>query len=95
MLRHVGHIDAVDLDGAEVRLPDTGDGVLQCGLTGAVAADNGDEIAFFNMQVQTVQGCLGIDGAGVEGLLQIGELKHACHLLLWRSAPKGADPFAW
>ena len=33
-------------------------------------------ISLFDVQVQAVQGGLGIDGAGIEGLLQIGDLKH-------------------
>ena len=80
MLGHTRHIHAVDLNGAEIRLPHAGDGILQGGLAGAVAADDGDKVAFLDVQVQTIQSGLGIDGARVKGLLQIGDLKHRRYL---------------
>ena len=44
VLRQRGDVDAVQLDAALVGLPGAADGVLHGALSGAVAADDGDEI---------------------------------------------------
>ena len=68
VLRHGGHVHAVEDDAAGVHRPDACDGVEHGGFSGAVAADDGHEIARLQMQGQTVERPLFIDGAGVEGL---------------------------
>ena len=83
VLGHIGYVHAVDFDGAVVRLPHACDGVEQGRFACAVAADDGDEIAVLQLQIQPVQGGLGVDRACVEGLLQVGDLKHGAHLLRW------------
>ena len=63
-------------------------GVEHGGLTGAVAADDGDKIAFLQVQVQAVQSDLFIDGTGIEHLDNIFNFKHGCCLpsSAWRDA---------
>ena len=67
MLRQAGNIHAVDHDAALVNGPYPGDGVEHGGFSRAVAADDGNEIAVVQVQVQPIQGHLFIDGFGVEG----------------------------
>ena len=80
MLGHLGHILAIDLDGAEIRLPNTGDGIEHGGLAGTVTADDGDEIAVFQVEIQTCQSGLRIDRAGVKCLVKSCDLKHGPYL---------------
>ena len=64
VLRQGGNVDAVQLDAALVGLPGTADGVLHGALSGAVAADDGDEIPVPQRQAQVVQRHALVHGAG-------------------------------
>ena len=68
VLRHGSHVHTVEDDAAGVHRPDARDGVEHGGFAGAVAADDGHEIARLQMQGQSVERPFLIDGAGVEGL---------------------------
>ena len=59
--------------------PDTGHRVQHGGFTRTVAADDGNEVALIQLQVQPVQGRFLIDGACIEGLGDILDLKHFSH----------------
>ena len=63
-----GDIGAVDGDAAVVHRPDAGHRIEHGGLAGAVAADDGDEIALVEVEGQAVQGGLFVHRAGIEGL---------------------------
>ena len=76
MLRQAGDVGAVDDDLTAVDLEGARDGVQHGRLARAVAADDGDEIAVVESQVQIVQRGLCVDGAGVKGLAHIDEFKH-------------------
>ena len=80
---------AVDDDLAGVDKERAGGGVEHRGLARAVAADDGDEVAVVQRQTQAVQRGLGVDGAGVEGLIKFLEFKHGRCL---RSLRSGAAP---
>ena len=80
VFRHARHVHAVDLDGAIIRLPHAGDGVEQGGLARAVAADDGDKFAVSDLQIEAIERRLGVDGTGVERLLQVRDPKHLPHL---------------
>ncbi len=67
---------AVQENAPLVHRPDAGDGVEHGRLAGTVAADDGDKVAGVQMQGQLVQGKLFIDGAGVEGLADLTDVKH-------------------
>ena len=71
------HVHAADLDLAAVNGEYARDCVQHGGFSRAVAADHGDEIPFRQMQIHAQQGLLLRDRAGVEGLLDVRELKHA------------------
>ena len=81
VLRHVGQVHAADGNAAGVHRPHAGHGIEQGGLTGAVAADDGDKVAVVQMQGKAPQGGLFVDGAGVEGFPDVFDLKHLRHLL--------------
>ena len=68
VLRHGGHVHTVEDDAPVVHRPDARNGVEHGGFAGAVAADDGHEIARIQVQGQSVERPLFIDGAGVEGL---------------------------
>lgn len=69
-----GFVDAfvdafvVNRDRAGVRGEVARDGVEQCGLSGTVAADCGDEVSFFQPEVDAVERNSFVDRAGEEGL---------------------------
>ena len=68
VLRHGSHVHTVEDDAAGVHRPDARDGVEHGGFAGTVAADDGHEIARLQVQGQSVERPLFVDGAGVEGL---------------------------
>ena len=70
MLAQAGDVHAVDQDLALVHRPYTGNGVQHGGFTCTVAADDGDEIALVQLQVQTVQGGFLVHRARIEGFNQ-------------------------
>ena len=76
MLRQAGDILPVDEDLTHINGPDTGHCVEHRGLARTVAADDGDKIAVFERQVKAFQGNFLIDRTGVEGLIDIFDLKH-------------------
>ena len=95
MLAQTGDVHAVDDDLAAGHGPDAGDGVQHGGLACAVAADDGDEVALIQLQVQAVQGRLLVDGACVEGLGNILYLKHCLRppcLPFWPQALRSICP---
>ena len=80
MLRHVGQVHTANGDAAGIHRPHAGHGVEQSGLAGAIAADDGDEVAVVQVQADAPQGGLFVDRAGVEGLPDILYVKHCGHL---------------
>ena len=56
--------------------PDARDGVEHGGLSRAVSADDGDEITGIQMERELVQRAFLVDGAGVEGLADLEQVKH-------------------
>ena len=89
VLGQVRDVGAVDDDLAGVDKERAGGGVEHRGLARAVAADDGDEVAVVQRQTQAVQRGLGVDGAGVKGLIKFLEFKHGRCL---RSLRSGAAP---
>ena len=75
-LRHGGHVHAVEDDAPVVHRPDARDGVKHGGFSGAVAADDGHEIARLQVQRQPVERPLFVDRAGVEGLGDMVQCQH-------------------
>jgi len=68
VLRHGSHVHTVEDDAPVIHRPDARDGVEHGGFAGAVAADDGHEIARLQVQGQAVERPLFVDRAGVEGL---------------------------
>ena len=79
VLAQFGDVDAVDQNLALVYGPDTGHRVQHGGFARTVAADDGNEVALVQLQVQPVQGRFLIDRACIEGLGDILDLKHFSH----------------
>ena len=71
-----GDVHPVDGDAPAVHRPDTGHRIEHGGFSRAVAADDGDEIAGGQVEVEIPQGGLFIDGPFVEGLAKMAQLKH-------------------
>ena len=80
VLWQTGHVRAADDDGAAVHREGAGHRVEHGGLAGAVAADDGAEVAVLQRQADAPEGLLLIDRTGVEGLPQLSEFKHPSHL---------------
>ena len=76
MLAQTGDVHTVDQNFALVHRPHTGHGIQHGGFTSTVAADDGDEIALVQLQVQTVQGGLLVHCTCIEGFGNILDLKH-------------------
>ena len=76
VLGEVGHIEAVDDDVPVVDQEAARDHVEERRLPGAVAADDGDEIARGDVKADLFQGDLLVDGPPVEDLGDAFELKH-------------------
>lgn len=77
IFRQEGDISSVQINAAAVGEKAAADGVKESGFSCAVGADDGDEIPGEQVQAQALQGCLFIDGAGVEGLGYIFNLQHS------------------
>ena len=77
IFRQGGDISSVQINAAAVGEKAAADGVEESGFSCAVGADDGDEIPGEQVQAQALQGCLFIDGAGVEGLGYIFNLQHS------------------
>ena len=71
-----GDILPVNEDGAGIHGPHPGDGIEHGGFTRAVAADDGTEIPVLQGQIQPLQRLLFVDGAGVEGFVDILDFQH-------------------
>ena len=83
IFRQEGDISSVQINAAAVGEKAAADGVKEGGFACAVGADDGDEIPGEQVQAQALQGCLFMDGAGVEGLGYFFNLQH-----------EGGPPFA-
>ena len=81
MLRQGGEIDPVQKDLPRIRQPCAADGVLHGALSGAVAADDGDEVPVVEGEGQIVEGDLLIHGTGIEDLGHMAHFKHDGSLL--------------
>ncbi len=79
VFRKVGHIIAVDHNGAAVDGKHTGHCVEQGGFACTVAADNGDKITFLQMQISTGEGDLFRDGAGIKRFDNLIDIQHFTH----------------
>ena len=75
-LRKIGDILAIDGDGAAIHREGAGNGIEQGGFPRAVAADDGDKIAVIQGEGEPIQRYFLIDGAGVEGFVDILKLQH-------------------
>ena len=75
-----GHVLTIDDDFALVHAPHAGHGVEHGGFPRAVAADDGHEVPFVQAQVQIRQRHLFVDGAGIEGLVDMADIKHCDRL---------------
>ena len=76
MLGQIGQVVAVQMNHARIHRIHACDQVQRGGLAGAVAADDGNEIAVLKSQVQVVNGTLFVYRARVEGLVNPFELQH-------------------
>ena len=76
MLGQSGDVVPVQNDAALVNGPDTGNGVEHGGLSRTVSADDGDKITGIQMERELVQRAFLVDGAGVEGLADLEQVKH-------------------
>ena len=74
MFREFRDIIAGDEDLALVDGEDPGDGIEHGRFTGAIAADNGDKVTLFQVQVQAAQRLFLVDGAGIESLFDMIEI---------------------
>ena len=70
---------AVQLDSARIERIHARDHIEQGGLASAVAADDSHEIAVGQGEINAGEGALLGDGAAVERLLHVGQLKHLPH----------------
>ena len=76
MLRLKGDVLSAQQDAALIRDKAAGDGVEQGGFARAVGAHDGGKIPGLHVQADAVQCYFFIDRAGVEGLVQVVQLKH-------------------
>ena len=76
----------VNKDLAHIHRPDTGYCVQHRGLACAVAADDRHKVAVLQRQIQPLEGHLLVDGARIEGLIYIFDLKH-CPCLPFSRVP--------
>ena len=76
MLGQGGDVVPVQHDAPLVDRPDAGDGVEHGGFSCPVAADDGDEVTGIQVERKLVQSTLLIDGAGIEGLADLEQVKH-------------------
>ena len=83
MLRQAGDVRAVNDDFAAVDLERARNGVQHSRLPCPVAADDSDEIAVVQGQIQVIQRRFGVDRTGVEGFADIDKLKHGAIPPFW------------
>ena len=85
VLRLKGDVLPAQHDAALVGDESAGDGIEQGGLARAVGAYDGGKIPGLQVKAHPVQSHLFVDGAGVEGLMQVVQLQHF-HLTVppWR-----------
>ncbi len=83
MLRQAGDVRAVNDDLAAVDLERARNGVQHSRLPCPVAADDSDEIAVVQGQIQVIQRRFGVDRTGVEGFADIDKLKHGAIPPFW------------
>ena len=76
VLGQVGQVVAVEVDGARVHREYARNQVERGGLAGAVAADDRDEIAVFQRQIEVVNRTLLIDRSGVERFVDSFKFEH-------------------
>ena len=76
VLRQACYVAAIELDGAAVGREDARDAVQERGLSGAVAADHGYEVAGLKVEVNAGERGLLVHGALVERLGDVGERQH-------------------
>ncbi len=76
VLGPAGDVVAGDLDLAVVGEEGARDGVEKGGFARAVHAEDDHELAVGERQVDALEGADFIDGAGVEGLAEAGDLEH-------------------
>ena len=79
----MGDILAIQNHTAAIRGKGTGDGTEQSGFTGTVGAQNSDEVALAEGQINARQGSLFVDGAFGEGLLDVFQFQHLSFLPFW------------
>ena len=77
-------VSAIDEYSALIDGPRAGNGVHQSAFSGAVAADDGDEVAVFHGQIHTVESMFFIHRSGVEGFVDLFHFKHGSPLLSLR-----------
>ena len=76
VLRLKSDVLSAQNDAALVGDEPAGNGIEQGGFACAVGADDGGKVARFHVQADPVQRHFFVDRAGVEGLVQIVQLKH-------------------
>ena len=76
MLFFKGDVHAVQFDGAILHEEGASDGVEHGGFACAIAAHDGGKIPSVQLEIQAVQGFLLVDGAGVKGLVEVGQFQH-------------------
>ena len=76
VFRFKGDVLPAQKDATLIRDEAAGDGIEQGGFARAVGAHDGGKIACFHVQADPVQRHFFVDGAGVEGLVQVIQLKH-------------------
>ena len=88
IFRREGDVLAAQRDAALVGDEAAGDGIEEGGFARAVGADDGGEVSRFHGQADAVQGHFLVDGAGVEGLVQVTKFEHF-HFTHAPSVPDG------
>ena len=91
---HARQLLSVEHDASAVNGKAPGNGVEERALAGAVAAEDGHEVAGLQRQRQILQCRLFVDGAGVKRLGDMPQFQHGYTLLSVRSA-RGRDLCCW
>ncbi len=87
--RQAGHVRPVDEDAPLIHGPHARHRVEHGGLARAVAANDGDKIPLAKVEVKALKGFFFVDGAGVKGLADMVDVKHACSPPSLRLCPAG------
>ena len=78
---HALEICALKFDAASAGMQQTGDGVQNGGLTGAVCADERDDLALVYLEGHTLDGIVLVDGVDAAVIdVQIVYFKHCSHV---------------